>query len=132
MHPCGQFLQQALISVRLSVCVLSFLPKVNTLRSLMATNLVTKAIWIFEFVTRPHAAHVMKGSCGFKGSRLSRYFMGGSLSRWVTTLPGWWLLVVWKWRFCHATSLNDAFKGSCNVISRNFSLPVPTLPLVLW
>ena len=46
----------------LSVCVMNILPKVRSLPSLLAINLMKMETYIFQTVTRPHVGHLIKGS----------------------------------------------------------------------
>ena len=46
----------------LSVCVLNILPKVSSLLSLLAINVMKVEIQIFQTVMSPHVGHLIKGS----------------------------------------------------------------------
>ena len=55
----------------LSVCAMNILPKVSSLPSLLAINLMKMEICIFQTITWPHVVRLIEGSCLGASSTMS-------------------------------------------------------------
>ena len=78
----------------LSVCVLNIFPKVNSLLSLLAINLVEEEVKIFQTVVWPQVGYLIKGSC-----------LGASYTK-SPPCPVWYRCSTWRWRYVFYLSLN--------------------------
>ena len=74
----------------MSICMMNILPKVCSLPSLLALNLMKIEIQILQTVTWPHLGHLIKGSC-----------LGASDTM---SAPSWYIFC--RWRFVFYLSLD--------------------------